>query len=213
MILPVVKLGTLALKTACKPIANRLKKEAGLHPKFRQLIVNIAQANHRFMTNMQRRIYGHATDVAIRPLNEEKAVQAAADLLGELFVFTLDYDCGRNVAGAAVIFEVQRSSRSEARKEELGKEEMQLMDIFKIGISLTEHPRDSCILPPEEMILKEDKKSRRAMKQRDEDLAREVEILKQKIAEVEQLAKGQGLGGMFNFRHAHSAGDGHSKPI
>ncbi|XP_028088883.1 optic atrophy 3 protein homolog isoform X3 [Camellia sinensis] len=121
------------------------------------------------MTNMQRRIYGHATDVAIRPLNEEKAVQAAADLLGELFVFT--------VAGAAVIFEVQRSSRSEARKEELGKEEMQ------------------------------------AMKQRDEDLAREVEILKQKIAEVEQLAKGQGLGGMFNFRHAHSAGDGHSKPI
>jgi hypothetical protein len=45
------------------------------------------QANHRFTTNMQRRIYGHATDVAIHPLNEEKAVQAAADLLGELFVF------------------------------------------------------------------------------------------------------------------------------
>lgn len=49
------------------------------------LILN--QANHRFTTNVQRRIYGHATDVAIRPLNEEKAVQAAADLLGELFVF------------------------------------------------------------------------------------------------------------------------------
>lgn len=47
------------------------------------------QANHRFTTQMQRRIYGHATDVAIRPLNEEKAVQAAADLLGELFVFTV----------------------------------------------------------------------------------------------------------------------------
>lgn len=38
---------------------------------------------------MQRRIYGHATNVEIRPLNEEKAVQAAADLLGELFVFTV----------------------------------------------------------------------------------------------------------------------------
>lgn len=38
---------------------------------------------------MQRRIYGHATDAAIRPLNEEKAVQAAVDLLGELFVFTV----------------------------------------------------------------------------------------------------------------------------
>ncbi|XWS54120.1 hypothetical protein CRYUN_Cryun10bG0061200 [Craigia yunnanensis] len=68
---------------------------------------------------MQRRIYGHATEVAIRPLDEEKAVQAAADLLGELFVFT--------VAGAAVIFEVQRSSRSEARKEELRKQELEEM--------------------------------------------------------------------------------------
>ena len=53
------------------------------------LILLMYQANHRFTTNMQRRIYGHATDVAIRPLNEEKAVQAAADLLGELFVFTV----------------------------------------------------------------------------------------------------------------------------
>ncbi|XP_052179206.1 uncharacterized protein LOC127792647 [Diospyros lotus] len=169
MILPVVKLGTLALKTACKPIANRLKKEAGLHPKFRRFIVNVAQANHRFTTNMQRRIYGHATDVAIHPLNEEKAVQAVADLLGELFVFT--------VAGVAVIFEVQRSSRSEARKEELRRQELQ------------------------------------AMKQRDEDLAREVELLKHKISELEQLAKGRGLGSIFNFKHtAHSTDNGQAKP-
>lgn len=40
---------------------------------------------------MQRRIYGHATDVEIRPLNEEKAVQAAVDLLGEIFVFSVGY--------------------------------------------------------------------------------------------------------------------------
>ncbi|RWW43077.1 hypothetical protein BHE74_00051300 [Ensete ventricosum] len=100
MILPVVKLGTLVLKTVCKPIANRLKKEAGLHPKFRRLIINLAQANHRITTNIQRRIYGHSTNVEIRPLNEEKAVQAAADLIGELFVFS--------VAGAGLIFEVQR---------------------------------------------------------------------------------------------------------
>lgn len=38
---------------------------------------------------MQRRIYGHATDVEIRPLNEEKAVQAAVDLIGEIFVFSV----------------------------------------------------------------------------------------------------------------------------
>lgn len=47
------------------------------------------QANHRFQVNLQRRIYSHATDVEIRPLNEEKAVQAATDFLGEAFIFSV----------------------------------------------------------------------------------------------------------------------------
>ncbi|KAJ4981598.1 hypothetical protein NE237_032545 [Protea cynaroides] len=153
---PVLKLQTLVLKTLCKPIANRLKKQAGLHPRFRQLIVNFAQANHRFQTNMQRHFYGHATDVEILPLNEEKAVQAAADLIGELFVFS--------VAGAVVIFEVQRSARSEARKEELRRLEIE------------------------------------PMAQKDEELAREVELLKHKLVELEHLARGRGLNGHFNFK-------------
>ncbi|RDX76816.1 Optic atrophy 3 protein-like protein [Mucuna pruriens] len=163
VVLPAVKLATLALRTACKPIANRLKKEAGYHPKFRNFIISIAQANHRLTTRVQRRIYGHATDVAIRPLNEEKAVQAAADLLGDLFVFS--------VAGAAIIFEVQRSSRSEARKEELRKQEMQ------------------------------------AIKTRNEELAREIELLALKLEELEQLARGRGLLGTLNLRHTNASED------
>ncbi|BBN68643.1 Optic atrophy 3 protein [Prunus dulcis] len=63
-------------------------------------------------------------------------------------------------------FEVQRSSRSEARKEELRRQELE------------------------------------AMRQRDEDLAREVELLKKKLEELEQLAKGRGIAGYFNFRNA-----------
>ena len=39
------------------------------------------------------------------------------------------------------------------------------------------------------------------MKQRDEDLAKEVESLKQKLQELEQLAKGKGLAGVFNFKN------------
>lgn len=154
--LPLMKLGTLALRTMCKPIANRLKKQAGLHPKFRSFIINIAQANHRFRTNVQRRIYSRATDIVIRPLNEERAIQAAADLLGEFFIFT--------VAGALLILEWQRSSRSEARKEEMRKQELQ------------------------------------ALKQRDEDLMRDVELLKHKLEELEKLARGQRLGGIINCR-------------
>ncbi|PHT35733.1 hypothetical protein CQW23_23433 [Capsicum baccatum] len=159
MVLPLIKLGTLALRTLSKPIAARLKKEAGIHPKFRSFIISIAQANHRMTTTMQRRIYGHATDVGIRPLNEEKAIQSAVDLLGEFFVFS--------VAVAALVFEVQRSARSEAKKEELRRQEMEKLRL------------------------------------RDEALGKEVESLKSKIEELERLATGKGLVGMFNFRIPH----------
>uniref|UniRef100_A0A0E0BZU5 OPA3-like protein n=1 Tax=Oryza meridionalis TaxID=40149 RepID=A0A0E0BZU5_9ORYZ len=118
MSLPVAKLGTLALRTLSKPIASRLKNQAAVHPKFRNFIICIAQINHRVTTRIQRRIYGHATDVEITPLNEEKAVQAATDLIGEGFIFS--------VAVAALIFEVQRSARSEARKEEARKQELEV---------------------------------------------------------------------------------------
>ena len=36
---------------------------------------------------MQKWIYGNATAAEIRPLNEEKAIEAAADLFGEVFLF------------------------------------------------------------------------------------------------------------------------------
>ncbi|KAL7105771.1 hypothetical protein ACP275_07G066000 [Erythranthe tilingii] len=156
MILPLFKLGTLALRTLCKPIGNRIKKEAGFHPKFRQTIINIAQANHRLTTNLQRRIYSRATNVEIRPLNEEKAVQVAADLLGELFLFT--------VAGGLIVFEVQRNSRSEARKEELRK---QILEVLR---------------------------------ERDEELAGEIEQLKQRMAALE-------LHSIFRFRHSKGSDD------
>uniref|UniRef100_A0A7C9CZH9 OPA3-like protein n=1 Tax=Opuntia streptacantha TaxID=393608 RepID=A0A7C9CZH9_OPUST len=117
MVLPLLKLGTLALRTLSKPVASRLKQQAAHYPRFREFIISLAQVNHRFTTTMQRRIYGHATDVEIRPLNEDRAVQVASDLLGEMFVFL--------VAGAAVIFEVQRSAKSEAKKEEKRKQEME----------------------------------------------------------------------------------------
>ncbi|KAG4967816.1 hypothetical protein JHK87_033467 [Glycine soja] len=133
------------------------------------------QANHRLTTRVQRRIYSHATDVAIRPLNEEKAVQAAADLLGELFVFSVGFKSKGllrvRVAGAAIIFEVQRSSRSEARKEELRTQEIE------------------------------------EIKTKNEELAREIALLAQKLEELEQLSRGRGLLGTLNIKHSRVSQD------
>lgn len=49
------------------------------------------------------------------------------------------------------------------------------------------------------------------MKQRDDDLTKEVGLLRHKIEELEKLAKGRGLAGIFNFRHAHTIEDDKSK--
>ncbi|KAJ4840400.1 hypothetical protein Tsubulata_002058 [Turnera subulata] len=168
MVLPLLKLGTLALKTLSKPLASKLKQQAAYHPRFRSFIISIAQANHRISTRMQRRIYSHATDAEIRPLNEEKAVQAAVDLIGELFVFS--------VAGAVVIFEVQRSAKSEARKEETRKKELE------------------------------------EMRKRDEELEKEVILLRHKLEEIEQLAKGRGLSGILPFKHSSTIDAKAAKP-
>lgn len=50
------------------------------------------------------------------------------------------------------------------------------------------------------------------MRQRDEDLAKEVELLRQKLEELEQLAKGRGLGGIFNIRHNNTETGKAAKP-
>lgn len=50
------------------------------------------------------------------------------------------------------------------------------------------------------------------MKQRDDDLAKEVDLLKQKLEELEQLAKGRGLRGIFNIRHKNTEAVKVAKP-
>ena len=51
-----------------------------------------------------------------------------------------------------------------------------------------------------------------AMKQRNENLAMEVEFLRHKLEELEQLAKQQGLSGLFKFKHANTEGGNLAKP-
>ncbi|KAL8510162.1 hypothetical protein ACS0TY_017106 [Phlomoides rotata] len=144
MALPVIKLGSLLVRTISKPIANRLKRAATYHPRFRGLIVDLAQGYHVWTSKMQRHVLGRSNTLEIRPLVEERAVQSATDLLGELFVFS--------VAGCAIIYEVQRSSRGEAKKEERRKQDLE------------------------------------TMKQKNEELAAEVELLKQRIQQLELYA-------------------------
>ncbi|KAL5543047.1 hypothetical protein UlMin_010757 [Ulmus minor] len=162
MKLLLVELGTMFLKSLSQPIANRLKQTASKQPRFRQCIINIARKNHTLTTCMQKLIYGNATAVEIRPLNEEKAVEAAADLFGEVFLFSFILLDNSKIYiifvigwSRCLVFEIQRSERAEARKMEQWEQEIEIM------------------------------------KQRNETLSREMELerLKQRIEDIEQFAK------------------------
>ncbi|KAE8803845.1 putative protein phosphatase 2C 54 [Hordeum vulgare] len=54
--LPVMKLGMLLLRTLSKPIANRLKSQAAVHPKFRDFIISIAQVKYKAKCEAMKRI-------------------------------------------------------------------------------------------------------------------------------------------------------------
>lgn len=51
MVLPLLKLGTLALKTLSKPVAARLKKQAAYAPRFREFIVAMAQVQNYLLAS------------------------------------------------------------------------------------------------------------------------------------------------------------------
>ncbi|CAI5470511.1 unnamed protein product [Closterium sp. Yama58-4] len=119
MALPLGKLGDLVLKTLSKPLAKAIKRRAASHPKFRASIANWAQGYHRFTVRLQRRLYGQAPAGHIKRLNEEKAVNTASEVVGELIVFA--------VAGGVVFIEAARSARSNARKEAKLKQEREAL--------------------------------------------------------------------------------------
>ncbi|CAI5533346.1 unnamed protein product [Closterium sp. Naga37s-1] len=127
-----------------KPLANAIKRRAKSHPKFRGTIINFAQSYHKINVGMQRRLYGYSTNVDIKPLIEEKAVETAADLVGELVVF--------GVAGGVVVAEYTRSSIADSRKEEKRRQE------------------------------------REALRQKDLELERELQMLKARLDALENAA-------------------------
>ncbi|CAI5476076.1 unnamed protein product [Closterium sp. Yama58-4] len=77
------------------------------------------QGYHRFTVRLQRRLYGQAPAGHIKRLNEEKAVNTASEVVGELIVFA--------VAGGVVFIEAARSARSNARKEAKLKQEREAL--------------------------------------------------------------------------------------
>ncbi|PRP83079.1 OPA3-like protein-like [Planoprotostelium fungivorum] len=120
MVLPLIKLGSLFIKTLSKPVANSIKQYAKTSPVFRKGCLRSAQTYHNFELSLKRRMLGlKEEELMAIPISGEKAVVLCADMLGEAIVFT--------IAVLIVVFETARSKASEtAKKEELNS---QLVDM------------------------------------------------------------------------------------
>ncbi|KAJ2597120.1 hypothetical protein H4R99_004632, partial [Coemansia sp. RSA 1722] len=87
--------------------ANALKQQAKSHEVFRSLCINVAQVSHRTEMNWKMKVLGYKKEV-IRPLSEARAIDAGANFLGELFIFSV---------AASLIIAEQVRSRSQAKRQ------------------------------------------------------------------------------------------------
>lgn len=106
--MPLIKLGYLLIRTVAKPVANVMKQQTKNHPGFRSMCVRLAQTYHRTEIKMSRRLGGASkavTEAAVRPLDEQKAIEVGANFLGETLVFI--------VAGTVLILDQTVAAQKE----------------------------------------------------------------------------------------------------
>ena len=112
--MPLIKLGYLLIRTVAKPVANILKKQTKNHPVFRSACVRLAQTYHRTEIKMSRRLGGASkavTEAAVRPLDEQKAIEVGANFLGETLVFI--------VAGTVLMLDQTVSAQKEQARRQV----------------------------------------------------------------------------------------------
>jgi len=99
------KVGTLALKTLAKPLADRFKGYVMTHPSGRRAALSLAQRLHRAEVTVSRRAEGKEGRAFIGEMTEERGVELASKLASEGFVFA--------VGAGLVGLEYERTRRKE----------------------------------------------------------------------------------------------------
>jgi hypothetical protein len=122
-----LKLWTLAVRTAAKPIGKQLKTTAEQSEFWRGVFMRYAQFHHRVEYQISVRLLGFK-GADVKPLEPAKAVALGAEVLSEFFVFS--------VAGAVVILEYSRSRVADAAKKaaadaESTRKEEELQERFR----------------------------------------------------------------------------------
>ena len=101
------KLAGLLVKSLAKPVSKRIKHEFSRYESTQNLLVWIGQTNHQITSRMTIWSAGYKVR-SITPLDEEKAMKAGSEFVGESFIFV--------VTATIVVLEYNRSKIKEQEK-------------------------------------------------------------------------------------------------
>lgn len=117
-VFPALKLGVLFIKQISKPIAKLLVTQAKNHPVFRTyFIIPPAQFYHWAEVKAKMYVMNLGKPTKVAKLNEAMAIELGANLVGEMFIFS--------VAGGCLILEYNRQVAKETKKEEIRVQQVQ----------------------------------------------------------------------------------------
>jgi hypothetical protein len=111
--IPFLKLAGLLVKTASKPIATRMSKQAGGHPKFSKACVGLGEGVHQITARLKVIGAGYSV-VRVKPLPEETALKHGIDYLSESIILL--------IVGGFTIYEYQRGEEDKALKAQKSAE-------------------------------------------------------------------------------------------
>ncbi|QDZ21988.1 OPA3-like protein [Chloropicon primus] len=105
-----IKVFTMTVKTASKPLAYVFQDYMLSHPVVRQRAIDWAQVLHRWNVRINRAARGQEKKkgAEISPLNDERALNLAGKFFSESFIYT--------VGGGLLLYEYDRSNRRDELK-------------------------------------------------------------------------------------------------
>eukprot|EP00899_Mesostigma_viride_P010762 jgi/Mesvir1/19688/Mv09957-RA.1 len=131
MVLAPVKVASLLIKTLSKPVAKVAKNYIKTNETVKRPVIGLAQVLHRVHVRWQRWTYstGNVND-SVKPLNEERAIDQAAEFVGEAIVFA--------AAVGAIAFEYERGKHAQQIKDDkVAAERQELQTLNAAAIAKT----------------------------------------------------------------------------
>ncbi len=119
-VVPFAKVAALAARQLAKPVSQILLKYTLTHPVAKERTIAVGQVLNRLNVRITRLAEGKSLSKQVLELSEEKALDAGAVILGEIFVF--------GVGAVVVTSEIIRAQRKNAEIEKNKQDEANRKD-------------------------------------------------------------------------------------